>query len=295
MVNNAVQVLLRSQVNDESFTQGMVSDALLLLLVEHHRLLYTIVDNSRAKAVVFREYLITSETADDAAYTEGFFEAVREEDEVLRNLIPQKVIVSFHSPRHTLIPDPLFSKTHLQEMLDLTSTPAFEARYFSDPLPSAQAQLVYAVPVSLLRETGDAYSQAQVFHASGAFIENELRLNKHEDQPIVSVMLRPGIFDLLITRGNELRFFNTFRYQSTEDFIYFLLFALEQQQLNPDQVWVRAYGEIEKISSMWMVSRKYIRNFSLGSSFESMGYAYGFERFSPHQYHNLFSQYLCVL
>lgn len=295
MVNNTVQVLLRSQVNDESYSQGMVSDPLLLLLVEHHRLLYTIVDSSRGKAVVFREYLLTSDAADGFAYTEGFFEAVRDEDEVLRNLMAKKVIVSFHSPRHTLIPDPLFSKSHLQEMLDMTSTPAFEARYFSDSLPSAQAQLVYAVPVSLLSETGDAFSQAQVFHASGAFIENELRLNKHEDQPIVSVLLRPGIFDLLITRGSELLFFNTFRYQSTEDFIYFLLFSLEQQQLNPDQVWVRAYGEIEKVSSMWMVSRKYIRNFSLGSAFESISYAYGFERFSPHQFQNLFSQYLCVL
>lgn len=295
MVSHAVQVHLRNQVSDESFTQGIVQETLLLLLAERSRFLYALIDTERQKAVLLREFILAGEADPAQEYTEGFFEAIREADPILNRINPGKTVLAFHGLRHALVPEPLFSRQHLQEMLDLTSTPTGESRYFSDALSLSQAQFVYAVPEGLLRETGAAFGQPMVFHAAVAFIENELRLNKHEDQALVSVLLRPGVFDMVVTRGSELRFYNSFRYQSTEDFIYFLLFSLEQLQLNPDQVWVRAYGEIEKISSLWMVSRKYIRNFNLGGGFESLSYAYGFDRFSPHQFHNLFSQYLCVL
>lgn len=294
MVQSGIQLNLKNQVTDESFQQGMVEEPILLITSERSRMAYAIIDRQRQKAVVLRDYQLISDPGNDPDYLPGFFTQVLEEDELLKELIPAQTIFAVYSPEHSLIPDPLFSKEHIKETLDLTCRLNEDHRYYADSIRSANAQMTYAVTKSLLEETGAHFKEASLYNAASAFIESQLRLNKHESEPIVSVLIRMQELDIVITQGNELRFYNSFHFQTSEDFIYFLLFTMEQLQLNPDQTQVRCYGEIEKISSHWMLGRKYVRNLYLGEKAEGLNYSYVFDRLSPHQYYGLFSQYLCV-
>ncbi|MFM9057470.1 MAG: DUF3822 family protein, partial [Bacteroidota bacterium] len=108
-----------------------------------------------------------------------------------------------------------------------------------------------------------------------------------------SVNVRRRHIDVLLSAGHELVFFNSFRYRTPEDFIYYLLFSIEQLQLNPDTLPVVFYGELEKISAAWMLSRKYIRNVRFGEKPEGIATSYGFDQFPAHQYHALLSQVTC--
>ncbi len=67
-------------------------------------------------------------------------------------------------------------------------------------------------------------------------------------------------FDMLVLTDQKLRFFNTFRFNTKEDFIYFLLFAMEQQHLNPERTPVQFSGAIEAGSEIHAICERYIRH-----------------------------------
>lgn len=295
MVQSDLRFSLKHKITDESYTQGMVEEPILLLLAEQQRIAYGVIDRPRQKAVVLRDYRIVNEQPEASPYTEGFFSRILEDDEILRDIQPSQTIIGIHSLKHSLVPDPLFSKDHIEDTLALTCRLNTLDRFYADPIRSANAHMIYAAEEGFLSETGERFKEASLFHASSAFIESQLRINKHESEPVVSVLLRQQELDIVITQGGELRFFNIFPYQTSEDFIYYLLFSMEQQQLNPDVATVRCYGEIEKTGAHWMLARKYVRNVVLGEAAEHLHYSYGFDKLSPHSLFGLFTQYLCVL
>lgn len=295
MVQSDIRYSTKLNITDESFSQGMVEDALLLMVAESQRIAYSVIDRQRQKAVLLRDYRLLSEPDSQEPLPEGFFQRLIEDDEVLSSLQPSQVVIGLHSHKHSLIPDPLFSRDHLEETLQLTCRTTLQDRFYADAIPSASAHMIYASPEWFLKETGDRFKEAALYHASTAFIESQLRMNKHETEPLVSLNLRPFAVDLVITQGNELKFFNIFPFSTPEDLMYYLLFAMEQFQLNPDVTTVRCYGEIEKVSSHWMLARKYIRNLVHGEAFETFSYSYGFDKVSPHTYYSIFCQQLCVL
>lgn len=294
MVQSEIRINLKNQVTDESFLQGMVENPLLLMVSERGRMFFCVIDQDRQKAVVMRDYQLVNDQEAEEDYTPGFFNRILEEDDILPTLTPAKVVLATFSQQQSLVPDPLFSKDHLKEILALTCTIDSDLDIYADAITSANAHSIYGVSAALLEETGNCFKNALLFHAGSAFIESQLRLNKHETEPIVSVLIRNQYFDVVITQGSDLKLYNSYRFHSSEDIMYYLLFTMEQLQLNPDQVAVRCYGEIEKISSHWMLARKYIRNISLGEKTDGITYSYGFEKYSPHQYYPLFIQSLCV-
>lgn len=295
MVHSDIRYSTKFNITDESFSQGMVEDALLLLVAESQRISYAVIDRQRQKAVVLKDFRLLTEQEPGEDICEGFFRCLTTEDNVLAELKPSQVIVGIHSKKHSLIPDPLFSREHVEETLQLTCETHPNDRYYADAIRAANAHMIYAAPEWFLTETGSRFSSATLFHASSPLIESQLRLNKHETESVVTVLIRRTSFDMLVTQGSELKFFNIFPYSTSEDMMYYLLFAMEQLQLNPDSATVRCYGDMEKTSAHWMLARKYIRNIVTGEAFEGFSYSYGFDKVSPHNYYGLFCQQLCAL
>ena len=294
MVQSEIGINLRNQVIDESYSQGMVKNTMLLMVAEKGRFFYGVIDQDRQKAVVMKDYQMVNDSDTEEDYTPGFFNRILDEDEILQELNPGKIVLSVYSQQQSLVPNPLFSKDHLKEILGLTCIINNGQDVYADAIISANAHSIYGVSAALLEETGNRFKNASLFHAGSAFIESQIRLNKHESEAKVSVLIRNQYFDVVITQGSDLKLYNSYRFHSSEDIMYYLLFTMEQLQLNPDQIAVRCYGEIEKISSHWMLARKYIRNISMGEKPEGVSYSYGIEKFSSHQYYPLFIQELCV-
>ena len=63
--------------------------------------------------------------------------------------------------------------------------------------------------------------------------------------------------------NQKLLLYNTFEYQTKEDFIYYLLFTAEQLQLNPEIFQLKLFGKISKENELYQIAYKYIRNVSL--------------------------------
>ena len=63
---------------------------------------------------------------------------------------------------------------------------------------------------------------------------------------------------------NKLMFYNRFNFTTKEDVIYYLLFAIDQLKLNPEEIPVVITGNISEDN--YKIIYKYIRNVSIFNS-----------------------------
>ena len=98
----------------------------------------------------------------------------------------------------------------------------------------------------------------------------------------------------MVIDKNQLKIYNSFNYQTKEDFVYYILFACEQLSLNPELIETEVFGELDKHSEYYSMLYTYIRNITISKSPGDFEYSYQFEDLPSHYYYNLFSQYLCV-
>jgi hypothetical protein len=223
-----------------------------------------------------------------------FFQTVFASDDVLRNYNPSKKVLSIQTNACALTPDPLFSRENMRDGLSLVSRVKHSDIVYSDFLPIANTHLTYNIPFEFNSAISNYFSGASLVNSLSSFIEIHLMNNKHRQYPAVMVNVRKHTMDVVVCKGNELLFCNSFEHQTGEDFIYYLLYVMEQLELNPDVHQVIVFGEIERNSSAWLIAQKYIRYLMLGEKPENLEYAYGFDQLLPSQYHLLFSQILCV-
>ncbi len=59
---------------------------------------------------------------------------------------------------------------------------------------------------------------------------------------------------------------NSFEFNSPEDFVYYILFCLEQLKMNPETIDLFVSGTIEKEDPNYSILFKYVRNVSFFNS-----------------------------
>ena len=131
-------------------------------------------------------------------------------------------------------------------------------------------------------------------HHSTSLLESLLGTFKNEQGKKLVVHVQHSQFEIVCMEGKRLLFYNSFRHQTSEDFIYYILFVCEQLQLNPEKVDLILLGEVEGSSALYQILHKYIRHIHFGVRSENVDYSYKLETLPKHFYYNLFAQYLCV-
>ena len=94
-------------------------------------------------------------------------------------------------------------------------------------------------------------------------------------------------------KENKLNYYNNFSFKTREDFIYFLLSAIENLNLNPEDVDLVLMGEINKGMKSWEMIHRYIRSFRFIEKNENLQYSYIFDELTHHNYYTLFSRIQC--
>jgi hypothetical protein len=138
------------------------------------------------------------------------------------------------------------------------------------------------------------WPSSHIFHASTVLSESlVINFKNVMDVKIVYVNVSDDRFDLLNFKQSRLNFNNSFGYKTKEDFIYFLLAALEQLGLNPEEVEVVLIGAIDKNDVLHEMIFKYIRHSSFIERNDTVKYAYVFDELNYHHHYVLLNGLLC--
>ncbi len=274
---------------DESFVKDRSKEYSLYIQVGYDVFSFCVLDLSRNKFIVLNVFSI-QKAYNDAVLCEKIEELFSKND--LLQLSYKTVNASFVSLKYTLMPSPLFEKEKAGVYLGFNHTLEASETVLSDYIKNIDTHTVFSIPKTVESLLLKLFPEVKINHFVSPLIESVIARYKNHPKTKVVVHVQPSHFEVIVTEGNKLVFFNTFQHQTSEDFIYYLLFVCEQLHLNPEELDLVIIGEMEKNSALYQILYKYIRNISFGNRNENTEYSYKFDTIPSHFYYSLLSQSL---
>lgn len=218
-------------------------------------------------------------------------------------MIRQWITYPFHSVLviidhvfNTLVPAPLFDEKEKGLFLAFNQTFQDNSRIQSDSLKAAEAFNVYYLSNPLVEKIKDIWANARIAHLQSVLIESLLITQRNKTtEPTAYVHVRNAGFDMVVLRNDKLLFANNFKFTTPEDFIYFLLFSMDQLRLNPESTNIVLSGSIEKGMPIYEILFQYVRNIRFAERNTAFEYSYILEELSVHQHFVLYNALQCEL
>lgn len=275
---------------DKSFVESRFNNYQLFVLISNSELSLTVLDSKSRTFIAFENYVINDVYS---AYSlVEILNSILAENTILSKRFNKKS-VSFISNRSTLVPKALYNPNELKKVHQFNFTTFEEDIYMSDYILNLSAYTVFSVPDFLLN-TVNKLGNVEIHHFSTALIENNLIHSKRNNQlEQLDVHILPQTFQISYINNQTLKYYNSFEYQTSEDFIYYLLFVLEQLNINSHNATIRLTGAIDKNSTLYELMKKYLKKIDFIETPNELNYSHVFEQLPKHYYHILFNQYLC--
>ncbi|MDP5000472.1 MAG: DUF3822 family protein [Flavobacterium sp.] len=173
------------------------------------------------------------------------------------------VIIIHDNNLNTFVPNSLFDANFLASYLQY-NTKVFETDFIThDVIFPYEINNVYVPFVNINNFLLDQYETFEYQNANSILVKQLLDLSKNKEEKQVFVHLQKEHFEIIIVKNQQLLLFNSFLYNTPEDFIYYLLFTFEQLQLNPETVLVQILGNCNEDDAYFKIAYKYIRNCSI--------------------------------
>ena len=179
------------------------------------------------------------------------------EDKNLNNKDFQSVTFIVDNRYCSLVPQPLFNEADQAKYLDFAFQIPEGYTIASEPIASAQCHIVHAFLKTMQDKVLNKWANARITHSSSVFIDDVM---KADDNKGVFVNVRNRDFDMLIKKEGQLHFFNNFKFNTKEDFAYFLLFAMEQNGVSGQDTPVVFSGLIRPASDIIDLCGRYVRD-----------------------------------
>lgn len=175
-----------------------------------------------------------------------------------------KIHFIFDSSCYTLVPQALYQDDRKDRYLDILGLKDDDNVIVTDRISHGGINNVYQITRKDF-DTVKSYAQKAEFHHASSVIVSTLINDNMErtDDVRVYLNIRNQSFEIIVFKGCDLLFDNNFRFKTKEDFLYFLLFSMEQLHLDAETVPVYFLGMIEDGSTLMELTSRYIRNVCL--------------------------------
>ena len=159
----------------------------------------------------------------------------------------------------TIVPDKLFNEkelaTYLKFSVKTLATDAFDF----DSITDIDAKNVYIPYANINNFLFQDFGAFEFKHHATVLIEKLLDKNKGSQ---FYLHVSKHHIDIILLKEKDLHFYNSFKYSSIEDIIYYVLFTAEQLKMDPEEFMLVLLGDITHESELYDILYKYIRNIS---------------------------------
>lgn len=160
---------------------------------------------------------------------------------------------------YSLVPSVLFDETKASEYLKFNSKILANDYVTYDTVEEKGIKVVYVPFVNINNWFFEKYGSFSYYHAITVFLNTVLN-RKTSSLPQIYVHFNQNSFDCVVLSKGDLQLCNSYPFHTPEDFIYYLLFAMEQLKLDPETVPVYVCGAIEEGDSYYTMAYTYIRH-----------------------------------
>ncbi len=184
-----------------------------------------------------------------------------------RNSLSKKtfseVVIIHRNSLFSLVPKSLFNAENLANYLKFNSKMLATDHLSFDELDNLDMMNVYIPYMNVNNYIYDLYGEFTFKHNGSVLLETLLKGNATETKPICYVNVLHNQMDVAIISHKKLLFYNSFKFNSKEDFIYYILFTYEQLKLNTEKTALKLFGNIQKDHELYALSYQYIKNISI--------------------------------
>ncbi|MBA3680698.1 MAG: DUF3822 family protein [Bacteroidetes bacterium] len=203
----------------------------------------------------------------------------------------EKVIVSVLNKDFTIVPEAYSNSNDLKEFLSFSSGIAEVKNPLAHTIKNVK--FCYVFDNELVQALERVFSHAIIKHAGA--INNELFFNNHSlINDNLFLTINDDLIEIAAKEKNDLLFYNVFNYENNEDILYYLLFMMEQFNLNPLQIKLVISGQVQTDDSLILSIKKYIKQVNFVVHNPDIKLDAELQTLPKHFYFTLLNQHLCV-
>tara|TARA_R110001592_G_scaffold125325_2_gene335220 strand:- start:433 stop:1296 length:864 start_codon:yes stop_codon:yes gene_type:complete len=275
---------------DKSFSVTNVADYHVYLSIDFNAITYTILNAQNNTYIALEKYLL-NDIYNDYSLVEPLTTFLNQS--LLLKQPFKSVNIAYVNNRATLIPNVLFNNSELKTYHLFNFSKLEEDLFYADKLINLPAYNVYSIPDYIIN-LFNTIEKVNYRHFSSSLIEaSVLHAKKTNNDLVIDIHILSSSFQMMVVKNQTLELYNSFPYQTSEDFIYYVLFVLNQLDIKPKDINIRLLGEVDKNSAIYEILYKYSNSINFGVRTENLKFSYAFEDIPQHYYYSLFNQYLC--
>lgn len=279
------------KVKDDKFSIDKIEQYCLVLQVGMRDFQLAIVDTKTNRLLLLEDYIL-NETND-----------VDEKLEILKTLFDshhllhagfwKEVILCFKSPKFSITPLALFSKEGARTYLGMNCKLEEDDAVGYYKIKTVDAVNIFTYDKPILKWVRSLYPQIalKVTHQSGMMINSVMENTIVTEDKFVSIFIDRFYLHIVVNKGDELLFFNSFKIQKFEDYARFINLTLYQFDIPKDSTQIKLWGHIKNQSAHFQALKKQFSGLSIGNRTTLLNFGFKFDEIPEHQYFDLFGNY----
>lgn len=174
-----------------------------------------------------------------------------------------EVIVVHRNKLFTLVPKSLFEESEIANYLKFNTKILANDHIAYDELENYDIINVYVPFVNVNNYIYDLFGEFTFKHSGTVMVESLLSSQNSTYTPSCFVHIAHNQMEVTIMAQKKLVFYNSFDFNSKEDFIYYLLFTFEQLQLDTEKTKLNLFGDIEEGDRIFNICYEYVKHVAI--------------------------------
>ncbi len=214
-----------------------------------------------SRRILYSDKKVFSEELNPVTVLKELKELVQKQD--LANKAFDEVVVIHRNTLFALVPKPLFQANELSNYLKFNTKvlPTDTLEY--DEIKNQDMVNVYVPYTNINNYIYDLFGEFSFFHNGSILVQSLLNSYFKNKEDVCYVNVGKGQMDIMVSSGKNLKLYNSFLYETKEDFAYYLLFVLEQLELDTETVPVKLFGSISEDDELFQLCYTYVQNIAI--------------------------------
>lgn len=174
-----------------------------------------------------------------------------------------EVVVVHRNALFGLVPQSLFSPDELANYLKFNTKILANDHLAYDEFENHEIVNVYVPFVNINNYIYELFGEFTFKHNGTVMAESLLNGYTQAKQAVCFAYVQEKQMDLTIIDQKKLLLFNSYTFNTKEDFLYYLLFALEQLKLDSEIIPLKLFGAVEEGDDIYEICYRYIKNVSI--------------------------------
>ncbi|EAR01884.1 DUF3822 family protein [Maribacter sp. HTCC2170] len=174
-----------------------------------------------------------------------------------------EVVIVHSNGLFSFVPKSLFDESELANYLKFNTKILANDHIAYDELDNYDMVNVYVPFVNINNYIFDLFGEFEYKHNGTVLVQALLNNSGTSKEPICYAHVDGQQMDITIIAQKKLLLYNSFTFTSKEDFIYYLLFTLEQLKLDTENTKLKLFGSIEEGDDVYDLCYQYVKDISI--------------------------------